>query len=95
MNIEAFKYQVEISDSALDMIHGLKYTIEEIYVPEFHLAFNERGGIFQTDEPRAKKGLKIQVDKDDVRQFLDFLIQKSVCQLTIKKYYPNFKGDMI
>ena len=91
MKLEAYQYEVEICDSALDMVHGLKYKISEIYVEEFHLAFNSKGGIFQTEEPRAKKTKKIEVAKEDVVLFLDYLIQKSACENTLRLYFPKLE----
>jgi hypothetical protein len=39
--VHSIKYKLPIVESALNWTHGLYRYIEEIYIPEFKIAFNE------------------------------------------------------
>ena len=90
--LKAFKYIVEISDSVLDRIHGFKYKISEIFVPDAELAFNEKGGLFITKSARCEENLEeIKITSKDVQIMKHFLIHKQECMEIIKKHYPQIE----
>lgn len=87
--MKALQYKIEVSNSVTDALHGFKSNITEIFVPKYKLAFNELGGLFNTDIPRAKKTTEIKVTKADMDAFLEYLIRKDNCKIVIKKYFPK------
>jgi hypothetical protein len=59
--MKAFVYDITISESVMDMMHGFTYDIRELYVPDLKIYANlggQQGQIFvyQNDEKRWKTG---------------------------------------
>jgi len=52
--VHSIKYKLPIVESALNWTHGSYRYIEEIYIPELKIAFNEAGYVFKTNENRYK-----------------------------------------
>lgn len=87
--MKALKYKTLITDSDLHNIHGFKYTISEIFVPEASLAFNEKGGLFVTKLARGRGKEVVEIANSDVDVLKRFLIDKQACAEIIKKHYPK------
>ena len=65
--MKAISYKVKVTEGSLAMSHNFFETIKEIFIPELKIAFNEKGFIFKTEEPRAK-GKKINISEDVSKQ---------------------------
>jgi len=49
--MKALKYKVTVQ---MDPVHSWsRHEIQEVWLPDCKACFNEEGGIFQSDEPRA------------------------------------------
>lgn len=45
-------YKLMITESAMDMVHGFKREIHEIYIPFYRIAFNELDGVVHVFRPK-------------------------------------------
>jgi len=93
------RYLVPVVESFLDWSHGIYEYIEEVYLPELGIAFNERGYVFRTGDERYKP-LKlptreevpvkylgdVDVDEKDVKIIEEYLKYKEMVDKIIKKY---------
>ena len=94
------RFRVPIVDSHLDWAHGLYRYVEEIYLPELKIAFNNEGYVFEADEKRYKPmelpdGREIYVEylgevevpEEDVKLLLRFLDLKKRVKNLISRYF--------
>ena len=59
--MRAYIYDITITDSVMDMIHGHSYDIKELYIPTLHIVANMGGNIkqmqvFEDRGSRRKRG---------------------------------------
>ena len=48
--VRGIKYRLPVVDSFLNWTHGSYRYVEEIFIPELKIAFNEAGYVFRTKE---------------------------------------------
>ena len=98
--VRSIKYRLPIIESVLNWTHGSYRYIEEIYIPEFKIAFNEDGYVFVTEEDRYKdlklpndKIIKcdileiIELEDEDVNILKRYLKTKKNINKLIEKYF--------
>ncbi len=97
--VKGKRYLVPVVESFLDWSHGVYEYIEEIYLPEIGVAFNERGYVFRTGDERYKS-LKlpsgeevhvkylgdVDIDEKDIEVIKEYLEYKEIVNKIIKKY---------
>jgi len=100
--VNSIKYKLPIVESFLNWTHGLYRYIEEIYVPEFKIAFNEAGYVFKTNGDRYKD-LKlsnnriikcdiletIELKDEDIDILKEYLNAKENINKLIEKYFSK------
>jgi hypothetical protein len=92
--MQGIKYQAEICDSPLDRVHGFKYKIWEIFIPKYNIVFNEKGGLFKSDNTRNNcnsEVIEIEVNKADMLVLVDFLERKDDCAKIVKEYFSEIE----
>lgn len=85
--MKALKYKITVQD---DPVHSYtKRTIQEIWIPEYNICFNEEGYVFRSDEPRNKKNKKVNIPKDAVRRIEIFEKHKENVKKVIKEIFDG------
>jgi hypothetical protein len=85
--MEALKYKIQITT---DLIHNFSKEIEEIYIPQIGVCFNEAGGAFKNNEPRRREYNKIEVNYSDVVNLEKYVKCKDTLEEVIK---TNFNTE--
>ena len=98
------KYRLPVVKSTLDYLHSMYYLIEEIYLPEVGIAFNEEGYVLEIpSEDKRYKGLKlltgkvipseylgqVEVKDEDVEVLKKFVELKKQVEEVVRKYFPK------
>lgn len=63
----AKKYQVEVHESALERSHNMGRVIEEVFIPELGICFNDQGFAFKYHEIRNETKDAEDIEIDDNR----------------------------
>jgi hypothetical protein len=98
--VRGIKYRLPVVESVLNWTHGLYRYIEEIFIPELKIAFNEAGYVFKTEEDRYK-GLElpsnrvvecialgsVELEDEDVDVLEEYLKVKESVDKIVKKYF--------
>lgn len=96
------KYKLPVVDSFLEFSHGMYRYIEEIYIPELGIAFNEEGHVFKASEDRYA-GFKfpsgreveaeflgeVEVPSRDAKEFTRFVELKEKLRDITGKYFKK------
>lgn len=98
--VRGIRYRLPVVESVLDWTHGFYRYIEEIYIPELRIAFNEAGYVFRTEEDRYR-GLElpgnrvvecvalgsVELEDEDVEVLEEYLSVKESVDKLVKKYF--------
>jgi len=95
--LKAILYEVIVSESAIDSVHGFTYKINEIHIPKLNISINHKF-IFKTNKGRYKNNKKIgEIDINQITAniFLIFLQNQKVAMengnILLSKYFPESK----
>lgn len=96
------KYKLPVVDSFLEFSHGMYRYIEEIYIPELGIAFNEEGHVFKSDEgryvgfklPSGRKAEaeflgEVEIPSRDAEEFIRFVELKERIKDVAGKYFKK------
>jgi hypothetical protein len=84
--MRALKYKVEVTT---DFVHGWKATIEEYFLPESGICFNERGGVFRNEKPRATPTEEIEVPYHLTVSLTKLVNSKSETRDELNKFFKR------
>jgi len=97
--VRGVKYRIPVG-SFLEWAHGMYRFIEEIYVPDYDISFNEEGYVFKTPSNRyeamrlpngkvveCKYLHDVEIDERDLNLMLKYLKLKEEVEKVIAKYF--------
>ena len=91
--MKAFKYKLNVYEGTMDFIHCGGHTIEEIFIPDENIAFNEQS-VFKCHQSRGDSQPaieKIEVDDKFVDILKKYLKYKNKIEKERKKYFVSTK----
>lgn len=102
--VQGKRYRVPVVESVLEYFHSVYHVVEEVYVPEVGLAFNEEGYVFEVRrEDERYKPLRlptgeevpveylgeVEVEEQDLKILRQYLeLRRQVTQI-IRKYFSR------
>jgi hypothetical protein len=98
--VRGIKYRLPVVDSFLNWTHGSYRYVEEIFISELKIAFNEAGYVFRTEEDRYR-GLElpgnrvvecvalgsVELEDEDVKVLKEYLSIKESVDKLVEKYF--------
>ena len=93
--MRAIKYKIEVSGGILEWTHGMTQVIEEIFIPERNLYFNDHYNFWleqdRKDEPRWEKGTDSQeIELPDLD--VELIYEQAVNRENIKEVIDEIFG---
>ena len=102
MGVVGKKYKLPVVDSFLEFSHGMYRYIEEVYIPELSIAFNEEGHVFRVGEDRyvgfklpsgkeveAEFLGEVEVSSKDAEEFVRFVELKEKIENIVDKHFKK------
>ena len=87
--MKAYKYKVIVS---IDAVHSWgDREVEEIWIPDYNIFFNEECGCSESKEPRNEKYEEIEIDTLDAYDLHDYIAEKEHMGHICKQYFKKEK----
>ena len=88
--MKAYLYTVAVTDGAVGMAHGWTYPIQEVFIPELKIIFNNEDGAFKEDKARSQKDLKeIEIDDAFILLVETYIKANEVFEKANKKFFEK------
>ena len=100
--IAAELWSIEVTQSVMDMVHGVHTKIIEAYIPEYNIAFNlcqgnmsafivERSGRYSPDNKTAKKIKDITLPEKLVNDLKTYTALRTSLQKDAEEFFDQYK----
>jgi hypothetical protein len=88
MGERAVKYKAEICEGSIAWAHGFTETIDEVFVYDHNIVFNEKGFVFFSEAPRStNQPEEIELDRAFVYDMKNYIELKKDIDKNISTFF--------